>query len=359
FSLLPLHLGCALRAFHAGSLSSPCSWAVLLVPPLPTDCCEINSQCRVISVVGLQSSSSSRSAASLDGSSLSLTFMLLHVLQSSGGNAALIDAEHAFDPVYAESLGVNVDDLIMCQPDNGEMALEVVDQLVRSMAVDLVCVDSVAALVPTAEIEGEIGMITVGSQARLMSQALRKLTTNASKCNCSVLFINQLRHKIGVMYGSPEVTTGGNALKFYASVRTDIRRIARIKGSDEDDVGIRVRVKVVKNKVARPHRQTELDLMFGTGFSALGSLLECAEEFGLVQKKGSWYSYGEQRMGQGREQAVNFLQENPEECGKLDEEVRQKIMAHSMRTWMPMTNSPSSPKWDSFLAMSNFHFFAH
>lgn len=253
------------------------------------------------------------------------TTLGLHALasmQKMGGTAAMIDAEHAFDADYAAALGVDVDNLLVCQPESGEMALEVVDQLVRSSAVDVILVDSVAALVPQAEIEGEMGMVQVGSQARLMSQALRKLVQNASKCNCTVIFINQIRYKIGVIYGSPETTSGGNALKFYASVRIDIRRISTIKGSDGEDYGIRVKTKVVKNKVARPYRIAEMDIIFGQGISSVGCLLDCAEELKVIQRKGAWYSYGETRLGQGREKAVLYLEDDPALQSELEEQVR-------------------------------------
>ena len=253
-------------------------------------------------------------------------------VQRRGGVAALIDAEHAFDPVYSRAGGVDVDELIICQPEHGEMALEVVDQLVRSSAVDLIVVDSVAALVPRAEIEGEMGMQQVGLQARLMSQALRKLTSNAAKCNCTVLFVNQLRSKIGVMYGSPEVTSGGNALKYYASVRMDIRRIAQVDG------GIRSRVKVVKNKVAPPYRLAEFDILFGSGISKLGCLFDAAEAQGVVERRGAWYFFpagggegagegeGEAlRLGQGKANALEFLQERADVRAELEGRVWARL----------------------------------
>jgi len=243
-------------------------------------------------------------------------------MQKSGGVAAMIDAEHAFDAEYAAKLGVNVDKLLVCQPESGEMALEVVDQLVRSSAVDVILVDSVAALVPRAEIEGEIGMIQVGSQARLMSQALRKLVQNAAKCKCTVIFINQIRYKIGVIYGSPETTPGGNALKFYCSVRVDIRRAGFIKGADGLDAGIRVRTKVVKNKVARPYRVAEMDIMFHKGISSVGCVLDCAEELGIIARKGAWYSYGGSNLGQGRDKTVAYLEEHQDVCSEIEALVR-------------------------------------
>jgi recombination protein RecA len=256
------------------------------------------------------------------------TTLALHAMaamQKCGGTACLIDAEHAFDQAYAESLGLNCKDLVLCQPDSGEMALQVVDELVRSSAVDVIAVDSVAALVPQAEIQGEIGMVQVGAQARLMSQALRKLAASASKANVTIIFLNQLRHKIGVMYGSPEVTSGGNALKFYASCRLDIRRSASIpekveKG--ERQTGIRVKVKVVKNKVAPPFRVCEFDILFGSGISHAGCLVDAAEAAGVITKKGAWYSYGDANLGQGREKTVAALSDNAALAAEIEAQVR-------------------------------------
>ena len=244
-------------------------------------------------------------------------------MQRKGGTVALIDAEHAFDPVYAASLGLNARDMILTQPDSGEMALEVVDRLVRSSSVDVIAVDSVAALVPQAEIEGEIGLVQVGSQARLMSQALRKLAANASRGQCTIIFLNQLRSKIGVIYGSPEVTSGGNALKFYASVRMDIRKIAQIPDkAAESQTGIRCKVKVVKNKVAPPYRQAEFDIMFGSGISHLGCVVDAAESTGVLVRKGSWYSYKETNLGQGREKTMAALAEDPALAAEIEAAVR-------------------------------------
>ena len=244
-------------------------------------------------------------------------------MQRKGGTVALIDAEHAFDPVYAASLGLNARDMILTQPDSGEMALEVVDRLVRSSSVDVIAVDSVAALVPQAEIEGEIGLVQVGSQARLMSQALRKLAANASRGQCTIIFLNQLRSKIGVIYGSPEVTSGGNALKFYASVRMDIRKIAQIPDkAAESQTGIRCKVKVVKNKVAPPYRQAEFDIMFGSGISHLGCVVDAAESTGVLVRKGSWYSYKETNLGQGREKTMAALAEDPVLAAEIEAAVR-------------------------------------
>ncbi|WDU60238.1 recombinase RecA [Pseudemcibacter aquimaris] len=252
------------------------------------------------------------------------TTLALHVaaeVQKAGGTAAFVDAEHALDPVYAGKLGVNLDELLISQPDTGEQALEITDTLVRSGAIDVLVVDSVAALTPRAELEGEMGDSHVGLQARLMSQALRKLTSSISKSNCMVIFINQIRMKIGVMYGSPEVTTGGNALKFYSSVRIDIRRIGAIKEKDEI-VGNQTRAKVVKNKVAPPFKVIEFDIMYGKGISKMGELLDLGVKANLVEKSGSWYSYDSQRIGQGRENAKRFLEENPEMAEQLESAVR-------------------------------------
>ena len=252
------------------------------------------------------------------------TTLALHAVaeaQASGGNCAFVDAEHALDPTYARKLGVNLDDLLISQPDAGEQALEIADTLVRSGAIDVLVVDSVAALVPRAELEGEMGDHHVGLHARLMSQALRKLTSSIARSNCLVIFINQIRLKIGVMFGNPETTTGGNALKFYASVRLDIRRIGAIKDKD-DVVGNQTRVKVVKNKVAAPFRTVEFDIMYGEGISKTGELLDLGVSAGLVEKSGSWFSYGNQRIGQGRENAKTFMQENPDVAIELETAIR-------------------------------------
>ncbi|MEN3376218.1 MAG: recombination protein RecA [Hyphomicrobiales bacterium] len=252
------------------------------------------------------------------------TTLALHCIaeaQKSGGICAFIDAEHALDPVYARKLGVRVDDLLISQPDAGEQALEIADTLVRSGAIDILVVDSVAALVPRAELEGEMGDAQPGMQARLMSQALRKLTASISKSNTMVIFINQIRMKIGVMYGSPETTSGGNALKFYASVRLDIRRIGMIKERDEV-IGNQTRVKVVKNKVAPPFKQVEFDIMYGEGVSKVGEIIDLGVKAGVVEKSGSWFSYDSQRIGQGRENAKAFLKANPDIANKIEAAVR-------------------------------------
>ena len=252
------------------------------------------------------------------------TTLALHVIaeaQKAGGTAAFVDAEHALDPAYAKKLGVNIDELIVSQPDTGEQALEIVDTLVRSNAIDVLVVDSVAALVPRAEIEGEMGDSHVGLQARLMSQSLRKLTGSISRSRCIVIFINQLRMKIGVMYGNPETTTGGNALKFYASVRLDIRRTGQIKDRD-DVVGNTTRVKVVKNKVAPPFKQVEFDIMYGEGISKIGEILDLGAKAGVVEKSGAWFSYDSIRIGQGRENAKKYLRDNPDVCTRIEKAIR-------------------------------------
>lgn len=280
---------------------------------------------RVVEVYGPESSGKT-----------TLTLHAIAEVQRSGGVAAFVDAEHALDPVYAASLGVDIENLLVSQPDTGEMALEIVDQLVRSAAVDIVVVDSVAALTPRAEIEGEMGDLAVGSQARLMSQAMRKITGNIGKSGCTVIFLNQLRLKIGVTYGNPETTTGGNALKFYASVRLDIRRIQTLKRGTEE-FGIRAKVKVAKNKVAPPFRIAEFDILFGRGISTLGCLLDLAEETGVVTRKGAWYSYEGDNIGQGRDNTIGWLEQNPESCEQIEGIVRQKltegseVTANSMR----------------------------
>ncbi len=259
------------------------------------------------------------------------TTLALHALaetQKAGGIAAFIDAEHALDPIYARNLGVNIDELWVSQPDTGEQALEIAESLVRSGAVDMIVVDSVAALTPQAEIDGDMGDSHVGLQARLMSQALRKLTGTISKSGTSLIFINQIRMKIGVMFGNPETTTGGKALKFYSSVRLEVRRIETITQGADNAIGNKVRVKVAKNKVAPPFKKVEMEIIFGKGISATGSLLDAALKYDLVQKSGSWYSYGEERIGQGRENAKAFLESNEDIATALDAQLREKMFAH-------------------------------
>ncbi len=254
-----------------------------------------------------------------------LTLQAIASCQKNGGTAAFIDAEHALDPTYAEKLGVNVDDLLVSQPDTGEQALEIADMLVRSNAVDMVVVDSVAALTPKAEIEGEMGDSHVGLHARLMSQALRKLTSNIKKSGCLVIFINQIRMKIGVMFGSPETTTGGNALKFYSSVRLDIRRIGSVKKGDEV-IGNQTRVKVVKNKVAPPFRKAEFEILYGEGTSREGEIIEMGVEQNLIDKAGAWYSYNGERIGQGKENVRQWLKDNPAIAGEIEAELRKRLL---------------------------------
>ena len=254
-----------------------------------------------------------------------LTLQVIAEAQKVGGTAAFVDAEHALDPQYAENLGVNVEDLLVSQPDTGEQALEITDMLVRSGAVDIVVVDSVAALTPKAEIEGEMGDRHVGLQARLMSQALRKLTSNINRSNCMVVFINQIRMKIGVMFGSPETTTGGNALKFYSSVRLDIRRIGAIKKGDKV-IGNQTRVKVVKNKMAPPFQQAEFEILYGQGISKLGELIDLGVKNDIVEKAGAWYSYNKDRIGQGKENARTFLSEHPEIVAEIEARLRTMLL---------------------------------
>jgi recombination protein RecA len=269
---------------------------------------------RVVEVFGPESSGKT-----------TLTLQVVAEVQRAGGTAAFVDAEHALDPSYAEKLGVNIGDLLVSQPDTGEQALEITDMLVRSGAVDLVVIDSVAALTPKAEIEGEMGEMQVGLHARLMSQALRKLTGNIKRSNTMVIFINQIRMKIGVMFGSPETTTGGNALKFYASVRLDIRRIGAIKNGEEV-VGNMTRVKVVKNKVSPPFREAEFEIMYGVGISREGEIIELGSQQGIIDKSGAWYSYKGERIGQGKDNVRTFLQQRPEIAREIEEQVRLKLL---------------------------------
>jgi recombination protein RecA len=269
---------------------------------------------RVIEIYGPESSGKT-----------TLTLQVIAEAQRVGGTAAFVDAEHALDPVYAGKLGVNVQDLLVSQPDTGEQALEITDMLVRSGAVDIIVIDSVAALTPKAEIEGEMGDTHVGLQARLMSQALRKLTGNIKRSNAIVIFINQIRMKIGVMFGNPETTTGGNALKFYASVRLDIRRIGALKNGEEV-IGNQTRVKVVKNKVAPPFREAEFEILYGAGISRMGELIDIGATHGLVEKSGSWYSYKGERIGQGKENARTFLEQHPDIANDIDVKLREKLL---------------------------------
>jgi recombination protein RecA len=269
---------------------------------------------RVIEIYGPESSGKT-----------TLTLQVVAEIQKLGGTAAFVDAEHALDPAYAEKLGVNVNELLVSQPDTGEQALEIVDMLVRSGAVDLVVVDSVAALTPKAEIEGEMGEPQMGLHARLMSQALRKLTGNISRSNTMVIFINQIRMKIGVMFGNPETTTGGNALKFYSSVRLDIRRIGAIK-SGEEVVGNQTRVKIVKNKVAPPFREAEFEIMYGLGISRQGEIIDMGSAQGIIEKSGAWYSYKGERIGQGKDNAREFLKQRPEMAKEIEDQIRAKLL---------------------------------
>jgi len=307
------------RAFGKGSIMRMGQQKVLEIETIPTGSLSLDialgvgglPKGRIIEIFGPESSGK--------------TTLALHTIaeaQKIGGVSAFIDAEHALDPIYARKLGVNLDQLLISQPDTGEQALEIADTLVRSGAVDVLVIDSVAALTPKAEIEGEMGEVQPGLQARLMSQALRKLTGSISRSNTMVIFINQIRMKIGVMYGSPETTTGGNALKFYASVRLDIRRIGSIK-EKEDVVGNATRVKVVKNKVAPPFKQVEFDIMYGEGISKTGELVDLGVKAGIVEKSGAWFSYDSQRLGQGRENAKTFLKQNPAVAEKIEQAIRQ------------------------------------
>jgi len=314
------------RSFGKGSIMRLGDGAVLEVAVIPTGSLGLDRALgvwgvprgRVIEVFGPESSGK--------------TTMALHIIaetQKAGGVAAFIDAEHALDAIYAHNLGVDTDNLLVSQPDTGEQALEITETLVRSGAVDMIVIDSVAALTPKSEIEGDMGDSHMGLQARLMSQALRKLTAIISKSKTSVLFINQIRMKIGVMFGNPETTTGGNALKFYSSVRLDIRKIATIKDNQEV-IGSRTRVRVVKNKVAAPFRETEFDLVYGKGISRTGELIDMAADNGIVEKSGAWYSYGSERLGQGRENAKKFLEENDDICQEITNKVKTVLGAPGM-----------------------------
>ena len=318
------------KQFGKGSIIRMGERAVQDIQVIPTGCLDLDialgvgglPRGRVIEIYGPESSGK--------------TTVALHVVaeaQRTGGVAAFIDAEHALDPVYAKKLGVDIDQLYVSQPDTGEQALEICEALVRSGAIDIVVIDSVAALVPKAEIDGEMGDSFVGLQARLMSQALRKLTGIVNKTNCTCIFINQLREKVGVMYGNPEVTTGGRALKFYASVRIDVRRVETLKSGGEM-IGNRTRAKVVKNKVAPPFREAEFDIMYGEGISLLGEMIDLGVKLDLIQKSGSWFNMGEVRLGQGRDAAKQYFKDHPEEADKLEAAIRRdfhKLMSNQSR----------------------------
>ncbi|XP_041990936.1 DNA repair protein recA homolog 1, chloroplastic-like isoform X2 [Salvia splendens] len=317
-------------SFGKGSVTRLGSAGGALVETFPSGCLTLDfalggglPKGRIVEIYGPESSGK--------------TTLALHAIaevQRLGGNAMLVDAEHAFDPSYSKSLGVDVENLIVCQPDNGEMALEIADRICRSGAVDLICIDSVSALTPRAEIEGEIGMQQMGLQARLMSQALRKMSGNASKAGCTLIFLNQIRHKIGVYYGNPEVTSGGIALKFFASVRLEIRPIGKIK------------------LVSRPYKQAEFEIIFGEGVSKLGCVLDCAEIFDVVLKKGSWYSYGDHRLGQGRDRALQFLKENPLLSEEIEKKVRGELTEGSGQIGSFVKSSiPQSDEEDAFQEM--------
>jgi len=311
------------KDFGKGSIMKMSSQSIGDIPVIPTGSITLDAALgvggypkgRVIEIYGPESSGK--------------TTLAIHAIaeaQKSGGIAAFIDAEHAFDSYYAQKLGVDVDNLLISQPDNGEQALEIADSLIRSSAIDIIVIDSVAALTPKAEIEGEMGDSKMGLQARLMSQALRKLTASISKTKTVCIFINQLRDKIGVIYGNPETTTGGNALKFYASVRIDIRKASVIKDGDEQ-LGTRVRVKVVKNKVAPPFRKAEFDIMFGEGISKIGEILDLGVDLGVIKKSGSWFSYGERKLSQGRDAVKDLLTKDPELQAEIEAKVREAMKA--------------------------------
>jgi recombination protein RecA len=314
------------KSFGKGSIMTLGQGVKVDVPAIPTGAIALDvalgvggiPRGRIIEIYGPESSGKT-----------TLTLSIIAQAQKRKGTAAFIDAEHAFDSTYAKKLGVNLDDLLISQPDTGEQALEITEMLVRSNAIDVIVVDSVAALVPKAEIEGEMGQSHVGLQARLMSQALRKLTATIAKSKSTLIFINQLREKIGVMFGNPETTPGGRALKFYSSVRLDIRRIAQIKRGEEI-VGGRVRVKVVKNKVAAPFKQAEFDLMYDEGVSVIGSVLDMAETYEFVRQSGSWLLFGEEKLGQGRENAKAFLRENPKVLGELEKRITERVKASTV-----------------------------
>ena len=337
------------RAFGKGSVMKLGQREVLDIASIPTGSLGLDialgigglPQGRIVEIYGPESSGK--------------TTLALHVAaesQKMGGICAFVDAEHALDPIYARKLGVDIEELLISQPDTGEQALEIADTLVRSGAVSVLVIDSVAALVPRAELEGEMGDHHVGLQARLMSQALRKLTASVSKSNCMVIFINQIRMKIGVMFGSPETTSGGNALKFYASVRLDIRRIGAIKDKDEV-VGNQTRVKVVKNKVAPPFKMIEFDIMYGEGISKRGELIDLGVKAGIVEKSGSWFSYDGQRIGQGRENVKNFLVENPDMAAEIESRIRQNAGLIADEMLVDHKPKPEEDDEDGFAEVAN------
>uniref|UniRef100_A0A6N2KMW8 RecA family profile 2 domain-containing protein n=1 Tax=Salix viminalis TaxID=40686 RepID=A0A6N2KMW8_SALVM len=331
------------NSFGKGSVTRLGSAGGALVETFPSGCLTLDfalggglPKGRIVEIFGPESSGK--------------TTLALHAIaevQKFGGHAMLVDAEHAFDPAYSKALGVDVENLIVCQPDNGEMALEIADRMCRSGAVDLICVDSVSALTPRAEIEGEIGMQQMGLQARLMSQALRKMSGNASKAGCTLIFLNQIRYKIGVYYGNPEVTSGGIALKFFASVRLEIRSTGKIKSvKGDEDVGVRVRVRVQKSKVSRPYKQAEFEIIFGEGVSQLGCILDCAEMMDVVVKKGSWYSYGDHRLGQGRDKALQYLRDNPHLQEEIEKLVRSTMTDGTVNMGTPQSKNIPHPLQD-------------
>lgn len=318
---LELTIGKIEKDFGKGTIMRMGDNAIVDVPAIPSGSIALDvalgiggyPRGRVVEIYGPESSGKT-----------TLTIHAIAEAQKAGGIAAFIDAEHAFDRFYAQKLGVDVENLLISQPDNGEQALEIADHLIRSGAIDIIVIDSVAALTPKAEIEGEMGDSKMGLQARLMSQALRKLTANINKTNTCCIFINQLREKIGIMFGNPETTTGGNALKFYASTRVDIRKITQIKEGDET-LGTRVRVKIVKNKLAPPFRKAEFDIMFGEGISRVGEIIDLGVEQDILKKAGSWFSYGETRLGQGRDAVKALLQDNPELCEEIEQKIKEKL----------------------------------
>ncbi|EXB42558.1 DNA repair protein recA-1-like protein [Morus notabilis] len=340
------------NSFGKGSVTRLGSAGGALVETFPSGCLTLDlalggglPRGRIVEIYGPESSGK--------------TTLALHAIaevQKLGGNAMLVDAEHAFDPAYSKALGVDVENLIVCQPDHGEMALEIADRMCRSGAIDLICVDSVSALTPRAEIEGEIGMQQMGLQARLMSQALRKMSGNASKACCTLIFLNQIRYKIGVYYGNPEVTSGGIALKFFASVRLEIRSTGKIKSvKGDEEIGLRVRVRIQKSKkginkfpsqVSRPYKQAEFEIIFGEGVSKLGCVLDCAEIMDVIAKKGSWYSYGDHRLGQGRDRSLQYLRENPLLLDEIEKIVRSKLAEGTGQTGFLQPRSLSLPQED-------------